>query len=156
LTLQPRNGFEIRRIGAVDLDLALEWREMLNRVFGETPGPAPSRSYMADLLSDPNFIPLAALQDRAVIGGIAAYELRKYEAERSEIYLYDLAVDERHRRRGVATALIERLREHAAECGAWMIFVQADKRDEAAIALYKGLGSREDVLHFDIEPARRV
>jgi aminoglycoside 3-N-acetyltransferase I len=33
-----------------------------------------------------------------------------------------------------------------------VIFVQADTgvEDEAAIALYTKLGSREDVLHFDI------
>jgi aminoglycoside 3-N-acetyltransferase I len=31
-----------------------------------------------------------------------------------------------------------------------VIFVQADLQDEPAIALYSKLGSREDVLHFDI------
>jgi aminoglycoside 3-N-acetyltransferase I len=30
--------------------------------------------------------------------------------------------------------------------------VQADRGDEAAIALYTKLGIREDVLHFDIAP----
>jgi POT family proton-dependent oligopeptide transporter len=31
------------------------------------------------------------------------------------------------------------------------IFVQADPPDDAAVALYTELGTREDVLHFDIE-----
>jgi hypothetical protein len=31
-----------------------------------------------------------------------------------------------------------------------VIFVQADRGDDAAIALYSKLGAREDVLHFDI------
>ena len=146
-------GYSIRRLGADDLQLAYEWRETLNRVFGEKAGPAPSTEYMRGLLGDPGLFALAALHEGAVIGGIAAYELRKYEAERSEIYLYDLAVDEQHRRRGVATQLIERLRELASECGAWMIFVQADRGDDAAIALYERFGRREDVLHFDIGPA---
>ena len=35
--------------------------------------------------------------------------------------------------------------------GAYVIFVQADLRDDPAIALYEGLGVREDVLHFDID-----
>lgn len=58
----------------------------------------------------------------------------------------------RHRREGIATALIERLKKIAAGCGAHVIFVQADtgKEDEPAIALYTKLGKREDVLHFDI------
>jgi aminoglycoside 3-N-acetyltransferase I len=34
-----------------------------------------------------------------------------------------------------------------------VIFVQADPGDDAAIALYTKLGTREDVLHFDIATA---
>ena len=36
--------------------------------------------------------------------------------------------------------------------GAYVIYVQADRGDDAAIALYEKLGVREDVLHFDIDP----
>jgi hypothetical protein len=41
---------------------------------------------------------LAALQGDDVIGGIAAYELPKFERLRKEIYLYHLAVASAHRR----------------------------------------------------------
>ncbi|HXW72601.1 MAG TPA: GNAT family N-acetyltransferase, partial [Methylocella sp.] len=61
------------------------------------------------------------------------------------------AVAETHRRRGIATALIERLREIAAQRGASVIYVQADSGDGPAIALYEKLGVREEVLHFDIK-----
>jgi len=92
------------------------------------------------------------LKNGEVVGGIAAYELRKFEQERSEIYIYDLAVASGHRREGIATALIEKLKEISAVRGAYVIFVQADTgiEDEPAIALYTKLGTREDVLHFDI------
>ena len=93
------------------------------------------------------------MQAGEVLGGLVAYELPKFEQARSEIYIYDLAVAEAHRRRGVATALIRRLQAIAAERGAWVIFVQADRGDDPAIALYSKLGTREDVLHFDIAPA---
>ena len=84
------------------------------------------------------------------MGGLAAYELHKFEQERSEIYIYDLAVSAEHRRKGIATALIEALKNIATERGAYVIFVQADHGDEPAIELYTKLGTREDVLHFDI------
>ena len=74
----------------------------------------------------------------------------KFEQERSEFYIYDLAVREDQRRRGVATSLIVELRQLAAAAGAEVVFVQADHGDDAAIALYAGLGRREEVLHFDI------
>ena len=95
------------------------------------------------------------MKNGAVVGGIAAYELKKFEQERSEIYIYDLAVASAHRREGVATALIEELRTVAAARGAYVIFVQADFGDEPAIALYAKLGIREEVLHFDIAVERR-
>jgi aminoglycoside 3-N-acetyltransferase I len=112
----------------------------------------PSEAYLRRLLSGDSFIALAALRDSSVVGGVAAYELRKFEQERSEIYLYDLAVAAGHRREGIATALIERLKTIAAERGAHVMFVQADTgiEDAPAIALYTKLGKREDVLHFDI------
>lgn len=48
--------------------------------------------------------------------------------------------------------MIEELKTIAAKRGAYVIFVQADTgvEDEPAIALYTKLGTREDVLHFDI------
>lgn len=112
----------------------------------------PSPAYLKHLLSQDHFIALVALKHEAVVGGIAAYELHKFEQERSEIYIYDLAVAADHRRQGIATALINQLKVIAADRSAYVIFVQADIEDEPAIALYSKLGTREDVLHFDIEP----
>ena len=113
----------------------------------------PSDGYLSKLLEREDFIPLVAIDvNGRVIGGLAAYVLHKFEQERSEIYIYDLAVDEANRRRGVATSLITKLREIAREMGAWVIYVQADPPDEPAVKLYESLGTREDVLHFDIIP----
>ena len=112
----------------------------------------PSDEYLSSLLEPGDFIPLVAIADGKVIGGLAAYVLWKFEQERSEIYIYDLAVEEKYRRRGVATGLINKLREIAREIGAWVIYVQADHGDDPAIRLYESLGTREDVLHFDISP----
>jgi len=110
----------------------------------------PSAEYRARLLAKDHFIALVALKDGVVVGGLAAYELEKFERERSEIYIYDLAVDSHHRRQGIATALIEELKIIATAHGAYVIFVQADHVDPPAIALYSKLGVREEVLHFDI------
>lgn len=66
------------------------------------------------------------------------------------INIDDLAVATAHRREGIATALIQELKKIAVARGAYVVFVQADIEDDAAIALYTKLGAREDVLHFDI------
>ena len=110
----------------------------------------PSPAYFDKLLGGDSFIALVALRGEEVAGGLAAYELQKFEQERSEIYIYDLAVSASHRRIGIATALINALRAIAKSRGAYVIYVQADLVDAPAIALYTKLGAREDVLHFDI------
>lgn len=110
----------------------------------------PDAAYLAKLLAKNEVFVIVAAAQGKIVGGLVAYELHKIEQARSEIYIYDLAVDEAHRRQGIATALIEALQPLARACGAWAIYVQADYGDEPAIALYTKLGVREDVMHFDI------
>jgi aminoglycoside 3-N-acetyltransferase I len=131
--------------------------DAMMRVFGEAfnevdtyTGARPSTRYLERLLGGSHLIVLAALKHGVVIGGLVAYELQKFEQERSEIYIYDVAVVEAHRRQGIATALIEELKTLAAERNAYAIFVQADLADAPAIALYTKLGTRAEVLHFNI------
>lgn len=145
----------IRRLAPADVALMAGLLAMFGEAFGEPQtysAARPRRPYLERLLRQDHFIALAAVKDAVVVGGIAAYVLEKFEQERSEIYLYDLAVAAAHRRQGIATALIAELKAIAVERGAYVIFVQADLSDAAAIALYSKLGVRENVLHFDIEP----
>ena len=153
MPIRAQAPLSIRQLAPDDLALMDAMLTMFGEAFGEvdTYGmQRPSEDYLRALLGGDSFIALAAVKDGAVVGGLAAYELRKFERERSEIYIYDLAVAEGHRRRGIATALIDALRPIAAQRGAYVIFVQADLADAPAIALYSKLGIREDVLHFDI------
>jgi aminoglycoside 3-N-acetyltransferase I len=147
-------SFEVVQLGPADL---LQFRA-LNALFGEAFDDAetygaqpPDDAYLEVLLNKQHVIALVARTAEQVVGGLVAYQLEKFERARSEIYIYDLAVAEAHRRQGAATALISKLREIATQRGVWVIYVQADYGDEPAIALYEKLGTREDVMHFDIE-----
>jgi aminoglycoside 3-N-acetyltransferase I len=147
--------YTFEQLTASSIDLLKD----LLRVFGEAfedldtyQGAVPSDDYLRSLLATPHFIVVVARRDPLsgeVVGGLAAYELQKFERDRREIYIYDLAVANDHRRKGVARSLIAELRRIAAKRGAYVIYVQADRDDAPAIALYEGLGKREDVHHFD-------
>lgn len=150
---------KIVQLGAGDTALMDAVLSFFGEAFGDPVSytdKRPGAEYLRKLLDGDSFIALAALDDGKVTGALCAYELRKFEQERSELYIYDLAVLASHRRRGIATALIRSLQDIAAARGAWVIFVQADTQpeDEPAIALYTKLGVREDVLHFDIPVTR--
>jgi aminoglycoside 3-N-acetyltransferase I len=142
----------VKRLGPSDLVEMAAANRLFAEVFGEGgyQGPPASSAHLRRLLEDDKFIALTADVDGEPAGALAAYELVKFEADRSEIYIYDLAVLETHRRRGVATALIEALQPIAKAKGAWVIYVQADPPDAPAVALYDKLGVREEVYHFDI------
>jgi aminoglycoside 3-N-acetyltransferase I len=146
--------YTYQRLTCADVSLLKD----LLRVFGEAFGEVdtyqhfvPSDDYLTRLLSKQHFIAVAAVKGGEVVGGLAAYELDKFEQDRREIYIYDLAVVESHRRRGVATGMIGELRRIASERNVHVIFVQADLEDGPAIALYGSLGTKETAHHFDIE-----
>jgi aminoglycoside 3-N-acetyltransferase I len=147
--------FRIQRLQSGDASLMNAMLSMFGQAFQDEQSYGsrrPSPRYLDELLAGPSFVALAAVTGEEVVGGIAAYELRKFEQERSELYIYDLAVAAAHRRQGIATALIRELGKIARERGAYVMFVQADLDDAPAIALYTKLGLREEALHFDISP----
>ncbi len=146
-------SFTIKKLTKADVALMGPMLDMFGEAFDEkeTYGNArPQKAYLERLLAGESFIALVALAEGKVAGGIAAYELHKFEQERSEIFIYDLAVAEEYRRQGIATALIEEIKQVAANRGAYLVVIAADAGDEPAIALYDKLGVREEVLHFDI------
>ena len=111
----------------------------------------PSEKYLVNLLDDKNFVALIAENTEGIVGGLVAYFLQKFEQERSEIYIYDLAVHQSYRRQGIATKLIETLKEIGSQRDAWTIFVQADVIDVPAVKLYESLCSEKEApFHFDI------
>ena len=152
----PSTEFTVRRLGAGDVQVMRKVNQLFGQVFEDPVAfekAPPSDEYLERLLGRDGFAVLAAFDGAKAVGALCAYRLDKYEQQRSEYYIYDLAVIEEARRRGVATALIAELGRIAAGEGAYVMFVQADHGDDPAIALYSKLGRREDVLHFDIDPA---
>ena len=147
-------AFTTVRLAPGDVVQMREANALYARIFDDPVSYAtepPRDVYLEALLADANFVQLVAHEESgSVIGALSGYVLRKFERERAEIYIYDLAVDVKYRRQGVATALIGALQPIAEETGAWMIYVQADPEDAPALGLYDKLGIRENVFHFDI------
>jgi aminoglycoside 3-N-acetyltransferase I len=152
-----QTSFAVERLQVQSAHLVPGLQTMFGKAFENEKGwssQRPDAAYVHKLLAKPDVFVLAAVKEiqgsSVVVGGLVAYELQMIEQPRSEIYIYDLAVDEAHRRQGIATALIEALQPIARDCGAWVIYIQADYGDEPAIALYNKLGAMEEVMHFDI------
>ncbi|MFV2051336.1 GNAT family N-acetyltransferase [Aliiroseovarius sp. YM-037] len=145
--------YHIHRLQPEDAEHFTAMLDLFSEAFEDPENYASARpgvSYRRDLLGRDDIFALVALSNDTVVGAAVAYELMKSEQERSEIYLYDIATAQSHRRKGVATALIGGLVKIAQAQNAYSLYVQADYEDGPAVALYTKLGQREDVLHFDL------
>ena len=146
--------YAYRQLTCADVSLLKDLLRVFADAFGEVDTyqrSIPSDDYLTRLLSKQHFIAVVAKEGEEVVGGLAAYELDKFEQDRREIYIYDLAVVGRHRRKGVATGMIGELARIASERNVYVIFVQANPADGPAMALYESLGTKEIAYHFDIE-----
>jgi GNAT superfamily N-acetyltransferase len=77
-------------------------------------------------------------------GFATAVELLHPDKPQPEMFLYELGVAEEYRRRGVATALMQRLVElcHERNCGE--MFVLTDERNAAGAATYAKAGGKPE------------
>ena len=146
----------VRALTPDDVPLMRELLALFGRAFDDVESYSahqPDDGYLEKLLNSETFIAITALREGRRSAGLrGTFSLSSNRPV--GVLIYDLAVDEPYRREGVATAIVEKLKEIAASRGIYAIFVQADLDDEPAIALYTALGNREDVLHFDIAPRK--
>ena len=106
----PASAFAITHLGPQHTALMHSVNTLFGQVFGDAQAYChhrPRPEYLQRLLSRDTFVALATV-DTATgepVGALVAYELTKFEQERSEFYIYDLAVAAPHPRRGGGPAL---------------------------------------------------
>ena len=148
-------NYALRRLKQTDLAAMRSLNVLFGEVFEDPESyqnDMPSDDYLRRFLASENTIVFVAEEDGTVIGGLVAYILDKFEQERREVYLYDLAVATDHHRQGIGHRLIEDLKTAAYEAGAYVVFVQADEGDEA-IKFYESLAPTENLRtrNFDFD-----
>ena len=131
-----------RRLGPGDDRQARELFTVMAAQFDEPSEPLGDE-YVTDLLSTASFWAVAAFDGDRVVGGITAHTIPMTRSPTSELFVYDLAVHEAFRRKGVGARLIATLRALAAAAGVEVVFVPADDDDEPALAFYRSLEPEE-------------
>lgn len=143
-------GVVIERLGIDDVQRALAAFEMMHDVFDEDPGVL-SDGYVAGLLADGSFWAIVAFEAGEAIGCITGHELGMTRHERTELFVYDLAVRVDRQRRGIGRRLVDALVSGAADRGIDVVFVAAADDDTHARAFYRSLGGRPaNVTMFDL------
>lgn len=147
MMVKMTNTILFKRLGGEDAGLMAGLNSLFSEVFEDAENYSshkPSAEYLQKWLVDSNNIALVAIDNNIVVGGLAAYTLHKFEQDRSEVYIYDLAVSKDYQRMGIATSLINELRTVAEAQNSYVIFVQADEGDEA-VEFYESLHPSENI-----------
>jgi aminoglycoside 3-N-acetyltransferase I len=140
---------EVKRLLPGDQELA---RRAINTV-----KPAQERNhgnvtvdYMRRFLKQEKNVLIVATEQQHPVGFALAYRLDRVDRDQAMMLFYEIAVLESHRRRGIAAAMVNRLKEICRQHKIMKMWVCTGKSNAAAIHLYRSTGGRqrsdEDVM----------
>ena len=148
--------FQLKDLTANDLSMV----KQLIRLWIETDElqstSIPNHQYLCDQLSDEKFHVIVALDKDKVIGGVTGYELKMFGRKSTEMFLYEIGVEQRYKRQGIARSLIEKLQSICRDRGIKEMFVVTSSDNEAAIQLYKKTGGEMEVapiFTYSLDPS---
>jgi ribosomal protein S18 acetylase RimI-like enzyme len=123
----------IRQLGSGDEQAVLG----AEHLFDGPADPTAVRSY----LEDGRNIFLLAFEKNEPIGFLRGTELGQLKSERKQMFLYEIAVKDGFRRRGVGSDLIKSLLQYCRQRGFEEVFVFTDPANVAAVQLYRSTGA---------------
>jgi GNAT superfamily N-acetyltransferase len=104
------------------------------------------------MLADESTVVLAAFDGEHAVGSAIAHVLPHRHGNPKQLLIYDVGVDESHRRRGVARGLLEWLAAYARAHGVGEGWVLTEPDNDASNALYASAGGvRSEVVMWDFE-----
>ena len=121
---------EIRRLGPDDFDLVMSAQGL----FDFEPLADQSKAFLS---SDREFI-WFAMDGETPVGFVSASVIL-HPDKPPHLFVNELATHEGHRRKGVATALMETVVSFSREAGLWPVWLAAESDDEQAKAFYRSL-----------------
>lgn len=127
----PPDGIRIERLGPADDGRVLA----AGHLFDDPPLPVATARFLA---RPEHHLLLASAGDEPA-GFVTGVEMT-HPDKGTEMFLYELGVDEAFQRRGIGRALVEALAGIARERGCTGMWVLTDADNEAALATYRAAG----------------
>ncbi|MBI1378883.1 MAG: GNAT family N-acetyltransferase [Frankiales bacterium] len=93
---------------------------------------------------------LLAVEGEETVGFVSGVETT-HPDKGTEMFLYELAVDDGHQGRGVGTALVAALADLARDHGCYGMFVLTDADNHRALGAYRRAGGAEPTEHVMLE-----
>ncbi|RSS80709.1 GNAT family N-acetyltransferase [Streptomyces sp. WAC06614] len=106
-------------------------------------GPAGAAQCERFLAAPGHLMLIAYAAGGTPVGMVSGVEMT-HPDKGTEMCLYELSVDEGHRRRGIGRALVEALAAEARARGCYGMWVGVDTDNEAALATYAAAGAQDE------------
>lgn len=114
----------------------------LSHLFDEPANPQASHRFVQERTHHL----LAAYIDDAPVGFVSGVEMT-HPDKGTEMFLYELGVDDAARRQGIGTALVRALATKARDLGCQGMWVLTDEDNEAALRTYRAAGGGDASAH---------
>jgi aminoglycoside 3-N-acetyltransferase I len=143
---------EIKKLDGANLPEFKQLLEVFTNEFEMNPGEMADDVILTKLLNSAGFIVFVSILHNKVVGGLTAYILPAYYGNYSEVYIYDIAVNQEHQRKGLGMMLIDSLKKYCAAHTIKTMFVEAEEKDTQAINFYhRTKAVALNVVHFNYE-----
>ncbi|MCI4347853.1 MAG: GNAT family N-acetyltransferase [Thermoplasmata archaeon] len=116
---------------------AFRLAQVADHLFDESANRGALKAYLLDQRN----IFLLATEGTTAVGFLRATALGQLHTLRPQMFLYEIGVARRFRRRGVGRALIHRLLEYCRRHRFDEVFVFTNPANRAAVSLYRGTGA---------------
>jgi aminoglycoside 3-N-acetyltransferase I len=140
--------YTIKKLLPTDVVLAKALIEAWHTDDGATQVIYPREKYLSKILHKKSFHTYVALVNDKVVGGLTAYEMDMFDTEETEMFLFEIGVNKAVRQQGIATALIEALKQTCLKKHITTIFVATSIDNEIAKQLYANTGGALEVTSF--------
>lgn len=145
---------EIRIIQITKLNVS-EFLKPLSALFDkyrqfykQPPNPDQSRLFINERVENQDSVVFAAINNRSIVMGFAQlYPSFSSITTQNKWILNDLFVSRNYRRQGVAKLILRRVYQHSVETNAGSIFLETQKTNISAQALYESIGYVKEDEH---------
>jgi aminoglycoside 6'-N-acetyltransferase I len=127
---------EIKLLTSNDLDLL---SSTAADVFDDPIVPASAREF----LDDPRHRLVAAIDGGVIVGFVSSVVYLHPDKAAPELWINEVGVAPSHHRQGVGKRLMQRTLEEAKRAGCSEAWVLTERRNEAALGLYRSVGGTE-------------
>jgi GNAT superfamily N-acetyltransferase len=148
LYAKKQKMISIKMAAAEDVDIIVPLFEAYRIFYNQAPDPVAEKQFLEERIIRNQSVIFLAFQDSEAVGFTQLYPLFSSVSMRRLWLLNDLYILADHRKKGIATSLLETAKKHALDTGAKGLLLETGKDNLNAQVLYQKNGWIRESNYF--------